>query len=1238
MTKYICRHHCISVFFGWGRALFLLSLFLFQPYTYADDFDDIELLSPSSTQEQTNGDEEEWLFDNAKIKPYLPIHPGDSIAWPMPPSEIMPSKEDVIYLETVKNKVVLSGGIDVTDEVEGKKDAHGIRVTDADGTYEQRIKRWRIQKKAYAKILQWLDDIEQGKVAQEAVAHLIKQQLTLLDHIVFTNRVPQIIEVRAPSGMALTVSSKGDGCSWCLDVDVSKNEQRYRVVFLRGQKDGPALQVPFFPMTEIEYAKNAYRIRNLYARIKEMEEEHKQNEALLKELLLMAKQSAPALFLGIGATFTMKFSGVTAGALPVYAGKEALGVALSTMKDGSMVVLQEGLALLSKLPKKGLGGAALLAASLWFYTEVFHHIGEAYFSAQNPGYFTLGLNEFLFDILATEVATVAVTEWTFQLLAEEIGRIGNNDELYDTGIDLLTRLNPDNPVQFQRPDPNDPNKLEKFIKFLRRLKKLLQRMREKLSGSTDEVMAHVQKYMPQLEKVLGTPESAKKAAVVAALLKAIEWSSDENNQKKVKELEQLIEKLLEKYKEINPGIPNLDEDEDEICENWTYELFPPDQPALEQQCACAKKERSKQLQAILSPEAITYEQVVHATDHVIWSYHETCGFPATLTLISGQSASSQPYLISSYKLYLESNLLARQVASHPDILQKIKTFLPDENKQNLTRQDKFALQQHATFVNNGAALPNAMERKFILQNRDEHQKITTTYSQKQSGYWNFTLTPALYSTLSANDKIRLTNILQKDIVSGMQITVGSNENYMKMLSLIQSEPFRKKLFDQVWTSGHQPLKTTVEGIIEKRQNIATHLGFEHTSAMSSKGSLLSTFGSVESYLASFEKMYDPKFNTEKDILLPKIKKFARILKRMKCGSSTNCTFYAHDWRYWMAEYEFKHYGIRSVDVDLGITIKQAIPLVLKKLGEFAGVTVTHLPDVNAYGTIPLMYFLIQRNGQNMGALYVDAYNRPGKRSGGFNVTIFPHRQMPSDPAGWKNLSMQEVRATNYIGLNLQLNEKLSLVELRYLAHEFGHVMHSVSNRTEFASISGSSAAPGDYRETPSAVFEVLAISSQFLTSLGVDHTKALNIEKLMDLYYFDLLARSLLRAKVDLALNSITFQTWSSIPAIPKKAFEEIWPFKISQHGLGAEMMSYMFPQALYGILYQYLIGEDIALDLLLEKDANMQKTSLNRFMTETIEPQGYRRPEEGLKKVLDQDWNPFALTGIRKLLKRLPF
>ncbi|MCB1197796.1 MAG: hypothetical protein KDK51_05440 [Deltaproteobacteria bacterium] len=1238
MTKYQSRYHCISVFFERGLALFLLTVFLFDPYTYADDFDDIELLSPSSTQEQTNGDEEEWFFDNAKIKPYLPIHPGDSIAWPMPPSETMPSREDVIYLETVRNKAVLAGGIDITDEVEGKKDAHGIRVTDSDGTYEQRIKRWRIQKKAYAKIQQWLDDIEQGKVAQENVAHLIKQQLALLDHIVFTNRVPQIIEVRAPSGMALTVSSKGDGCSWCLDVDVSKNEQRYRVVFLRGQKDGPALQVPFFPMTEIEYAKNSYRIRNLYARIKDMEEENKQNEALLKELLLMAKQSAPALFLGIGATFTMKFSGVTAGALPVYAGKEALGVALSTMKDGSMVVLQEGLALLSKLPKKDLGGAALLAASLWFYTEVFHHIGEAYFSAQNPGFFTLGLNEFLFDILATEVATGAVTEWTFQLLAEEIGRIGSNDEFFDTGIDLLTRLNPDNPVQFQRPDPNDPNKLEKFIKFLRRLKKLLQRMREKLSGSIEEVIAHVQKYMPQLEKVLGTPEAAKKAVVVAALLKAIEWSSDENNQKKVKELEQLIEKLLEKYKEINPGIPNLDEDEDEICENWTYELFPPDQPALEQQCACAKKERSKQLQAILSPEATTYDQVVHATDHVIWSYHETCGFPSTLTLISGQSASSQPYLISSYKLYLESNSLARQVASHPGILQKIKTFLPDEDKKNLTHQDIFALQQYATFVNNGAALSTETERKFILQNRDEHQKITASYGQNQSGYWNFMLTSSLYSTLSVNDKIRLAKILQKDIVSGMQITVGSNENYLKMLSLIQSEPFRKKLFDQVWTSGHQALKSTVEEIIEKRQNIATHLGFKHTSAMNRDGSLLSAFGSVESYLATFEKTYDPKSNADKDTLLPKIKKFARILKRMKCGSSTNCTFNAHDWHYWMAEYEFKKYGIRAVDIDLGITIHQAIPRVLKKLGEFAGFTVTHAPDVKAYGRIPLMYFLIQRDGQAVGALYVDAYNRSGKRSGGFNVTIFPHRQMPDDPAGWKNLSMPELRATNYIGLNLQLNEKLSLFELRYLAHEFGHVMHSVSNKTEFASISGSYAAPGDYRETPSAVFEVLATSSPFLEALGVDHEQATTIENLMDLYYFNLLARDLFGAKMDLSLNSITFQTWSNISAIPKKAFEETWPFTISQHGLGGETMSYMFPQALYSILYQYLIGKDIALDLLHQRDVTTQKDFLKRFMTETIEPQGYRRPEEGLKKVLDEDWNPFALTGIRKFLKRLPF
>lgn len=125
--------------------------------------------------------------------------------------------------------------------------------------------------------------------------------------------------------------------------------------------------------------------------------------------------------------------------------------------------------------------------------------------------------------------------------------------------------------------------------------------------------------------------------------------------------------------------------------------------------------------------------------------------------------------------------------------------------------------------------------------------------------------------------------------------------------------------------------------------------------------------------------------------------------------------------------------------------------------------------------------VLAEDGQLVGSFYLDLFPRDDKRSGAWEDTLLPGRRLANGDYQ-RPLAVVAANLTPPSTVPSLLNHR----EVETLFHEFGHLLHSLLGRQDYASLNGTN-TPLDFVELPSQIMENWTWERETLKGFALHH-------------------------------------------------------------------------------------------------------------------------------------------------------
>ncbi|HEY5914164.1 MAG TPA: M3 family metallopeptidase [Verrucomicrobiae bacterium] len=137
-----------------------------------------------------------------------------------------------------------------------------------------------------------------------------------------------------------------------------------------------------------------------------------------------------------------------------------------------------------------------------------------------------------------------------------------------------------------------------------------------------------------------------------------------------------------------------------------------------------------------------------------------------------------------------------------------------------------------------------------------------------------------------------------------------------------------------------------------------------------------------------------------------------------------------------------------------------------------GISFTELTNLPTYHPEAKAFEVKDADGSHLAVFYVDYHPRPGKRSGAWATAVRP-RWVENG----KLIRPAVLNVCNFSRPSGDAPALLTLEEVETLFHEFGHALHSILSRVNYATLGGT---PRDFVELPSQIMENWAFEPEVL--------------------------------------------------------------------------------------------------------------------------------------------------------------
>jgi len=469
-----------------------------------------------------------------------------------------------------------------------------------------------------------------------------------------------------------------------------------------------------------------------------------------------------------------------------------------------------------------------------------------------------------------------------------------------------------------------------------------------------------------------------------------------------------------------------------------------------------------------NPEPPTFENTIEAL--------ETSGSAVTKVFKVFKNISNtdtnDAILEMETEFYPERTRVNDSINLDDAIFQRVKAVYDQRESLGLDEQQARLLElKYRDFIRRGAALDEGAKTRM--------KEINARLSELTTAFGQNLLTETKSFELVVTDEADLAGL--SDSLKGSAKSVAKSKGqpeawifglnrsvYEAFMTFADNRDLRRQLFDgyrnRAANGGATDNGDLITEIAKLRAEAAELRGYESHAAFQLEPRMAKT---PENALDFLGKVWDPG--------LARARQEQIEMQAIVEAEGHDFIIEGHDWWYYAEKLRQQKYALDDSEIRPYFLMENVREGAFYVANQLFGVTFEPLNDVPKWNPQVQPYLALDADGNHLGVFMLDYYARDSKRGGAWM----------SNYRDATNINGDDTRPIVTNNLNLMTPAEgeptlMSFDEVTTLFHEFGHGLHGLMTRQNYARFSGTSGSPRDYTEFPAQFMEHYAAEPEVL--------------------------------------------------------------------------------------------------------------------------------------------------------------
>lgn len=309
-----------------------------------------------------------------------------------------------------------------------------------------------------------------------------------------------------------------------------------------------------------------------------------------------------------------------------------------------------------------------------------------------------------------------------------------------------------------------------------------------------------------------------------------------------------------------------------------------------------------------------------------------------------------------------------------------------------------------------------------------------------------------------------------------EYTVQANVtfHFLVVMQNAKKEATRKRLKLARYSLAKEQNADLLQQIMVLRDDIAQKLGYETWADFKTEPKMAKTGEAAKKFVRELKDGLQPKFDAE-------LEEFRKM--KVRDSGDANAKIELWDWRYYANQLKKEQYTVDAEQLRVYFAYEKVLQGMFNIYEHCFGLKIQTIdPGYKWVDDLTLHLISDSRTGEPLGMVYLDMFPRDGKYNHFAQFGIIGGKRLSSGAYQRPTVAL----ICNFPTPDDDKPSLLSHNEVETLFHEFGHALHSVLTRAEFARYSGTS-VPRDFVEAPSQMLEAWIWDKKVLDSFAEDY-------------------------------------------------------------------------------------------------------------------------------------------------------
>ena len=538
------------------------------------------------------------------------------------------------------------------------------------------------------------------------------------------------------------------------------------------------------------------------------------------------------------------------------------------------------------------------------------------------------------------------------------------------------------------------------------------------------------------------------------------------------------------------------------------------------------------------------------------------------------------------------------------LFERIKAVYEQRDKLKLTKEQAKMLDDiYDGFANNGANLSAADKEKY-KELTAKLSELTLTYGQnvlKATNAWTRLIKDeSLLAGLSDDTKQMMRANAEKKGLEGWLLDLKPT-TYLPVMKYCDNRDIRRELYMAYNTrciGGEFDNTQIIKEIVNTRLALAQLFGKACYADKSLHKTMAETKENVYKLLDQLRDAYMPVARAEYD----ELQQFADSL-------GFYATLQAWDWSYYSEKLKNEKYSLNDDELRPYFELENVKKGVFNLANRLYGVKFVKNPKIQVYNPEVDAYDVFDSKGNFVAVYYCDFHPREGKRGGAWMNDFKPQWR-----EGKKDSRPHIVNVMNFTRATADKPALLTYDEVETFLHEFGHGLHGMLTRCQYASMSGTN-VPRDFVELPSQFNENFlgekdfldTFAKHYLTSEAMPQELIDKIKAAQNYHAAYACARQLSFGYLDMAWHTLTAPFEGNVIDFGNTAMEQVKVLPVVPETQMETAFTHIFSGGYAAGYYSYKWSEVLDADAfsVFKKNGIFDKKTADSFRTNILERGG---------------------------------